>query len=98
SFVWPSVPYALDILAWDYCFPLALLLAAPVFAGRGGERAVRTGMIVAGVLCLAGLLGVVTANMQIRNVGVLGYGGVFPVVVLLMARLFERERDRQSYA
>jgi hypothetical protein len=31
SFNWPSVACALDILAWDYCFGLALLLAAPVF-------------------------------------------------------------------
>jgi hypothetical protein len=51
-------------------------------------------MIVAGVLCLAGLLGVVIANMQIRNIGVVGYGGVFPVVTLLMTRVFGRERDR----
>jgi hypothetical protein len=98
SFVWPSVPYALDILAWDYCFPLALLLAAPVFAGRGLERAVRTGMLIAGGLCLAGLLGMVTANMQIRNIGVLGYGGVFPLVTVLMARVFARERGRESCA
>jgi hypothetical protein len=92
SFQWPSVAYALDILAWDYCLGLALLLGAFVFTGAGLERAVRAGMIIAGFLCLAGLLGVVTANMQIRNVGILGYGGVFPVVILLMARVFGRER------
>jgi hypothetical protein len=33
SFNWPWVPYALEILAWDYCFGLALLLVAPVFRG-----------------------------------------------------------------
>ncbi len=92
SFNWPSVPYALDILAWDYCFGLALLLAAPVFTGGPAERAVRAGLILAGVLCLVGLLGVVTANMQIRNVGIVGYGGVFPVVILLIARVFARTR------
>ncbi len=93
SFNWPSVAYALDILAWDYCFGLALLLAAPVFTGGPAERAVRTGLMLAGVLCLVGLLGVVTANMQIRNVGIVGYGGVFPVVTLLLARLFARPRE-----
>src|SRR5207247_1667694 len=71
SFQWPSVAYALDILAWDYCFGLALLFGAFVFTGDGLERVVRMGLIIAGVLCLAGLLGVVTANMQIRNVGIL---------------------------
>jgi len=49
-------------------------------------------LILAGVLCLVGLLGVVTANMQIRDVGIVGYGGVFPVVILLIARVFARTR------
>ena len=88
SFTWPSVVYALDIVAWDYCFGLALLLAAPVFSGTGMRQAIRIGLIVAGVLCLAGLLGVVTANMQIRNLGIVGYAIVFPIVSLLMARVF----------
>src|SRR3712207_4474874 len=30
SFNWPSVVYALDILAWDVFFPLSMLFAAPV--------------------------------------------------------------------
>jgi hypothetical protein len=33
EFKWPSVAYALDILAWDVFFPLAVLSAAPVFGG-----------------------------------------------------------------
>jgi hypothetical protein len=98
SFNWPSVAYALDILAWDYCFGLALLVAAPVFTGGSAERVVRTGLIIGGVLCLAGLLGVVTANMQIRNVGIVGYGGVFPVVTLLIARLFGRKPAENATA
>jgi hypothetical protein len=88
AFAWPSVPYALDIFAWDYCFGLALLLAAPVFGSRWSGRAVRAGLIVAGVLCLAGLLGAVLADIQVRNVGIAGYGVVFPVVTVLMARAF----------
>jgi hypothetical protein len=91
SFMWPSVVYALDILAWDFCFGLALLLVAPVFVGGGIQRAIRIGLILAGVLCLAGLLGVITANMQIRNIGIVGYAIVFPAMTLLMARLFGRE-------
>jgi cytochrome c oxidase subunit IV len=96
SFKWPSVVYALDIVACDFCFGLALLLAVPVFVGTGIQRAIRIGLVVAGVLCLAGLLGVVTANMQIRNIGVVGYAIVFPAVTLLIARLFDREYDIAS--
>jgi hypothetical protein len=93
SCTWPSVVYALDILAWDVCFGLALLFAAAVFVGRGIQRVVRIGLVVAGVLCLAGLLGVVTANMQIRNIGIVGYAIVFPVVILFIARVFGREYE-----
>ena len=31
SFRWPSVVYALDILGWDFFFPLSMFFAAPVF-------------------------------------------------------------------
>src|SRR5450759_643993 len=64
---WPSVPYAIDILAWDYFFGLA----PP--------------------MCLAGgLLGVLSGNMHIRDIGIIGYGVVFPFTVVHMARLFTR--------
>lgn len=85
---WPSVSYAIEILAWDFFFGLALLAAAPIFGGHRLGRSVRIGMLVAGTLCLAGLAGVVVGNMQIRNIGIVGYGAVFPVVSLLVARVF----------
>jgi len=90
SWHWPSVFYALDILAWDFCFGLSLLAAAPIFGGYRLGRWVRTGMLLAGTLCLVGLAGVVVGNMQLRNIGILGYGAVFPIVALLMARFFTR--------
>ena len=34
SFRWPSLVYVLDILAWDWFFSLAMLLAATVFRRR----------------------------------------------------------------
>ncbi|HSK31337.1 MAG TPA: hypothetical protein VLA17_15360, partial [Candidatus Limnocylindria bacterium] len=33
AFKWPSVAYALDILAWDFFFALSMLFAAPAFGG-----------------------------------------------------------------
>ncbi|MFN2371195.1 MAG: hypothetical protein ABR506_08585 [Candidatus Krumholzibacteriia bacterium] len=90
SFRWPSVVYALDILAWDVFFPLAMLLAAPVFAGGGFVGWIRRLMVTSGLLALAGLAGVVTGNMQLRNVGIVGYVGVFVVVAGLLAVLFKR--------
>jgi hypothetical protein len=92
SFTWPSVSYALDILAWDGFFALAVLCAAPVFTGSPLARAVRVLFVVAGLLALAGFGGVVSGDMRIRNIGIVGYVGVFPVAVLLLAGLFYRTR------
>ncbi len=47
-------------------------------------------MIVSGVLSLAGLIGVPLANMQVRNIGIIGYGVVAPVLFLLLGIVFGR--------
>lgn len=88
SFKWPSVAYALDILAWDLFFALSMLSAASVFRESKLERKVKVLMIISGVMSLAGLIGVPLGNMQIRMIGVLGYAVVSPVVFLLLGILF----------
>jgi ATP/ADP translocase len=35
-----------------------------------------------------GLLGVVVNNMSVRNIGIVGYAVVLPVVMLMTGRLF----------
>jgi hypothetical protein len=92
SFEWPSVVYALDILAWDVFFALSMLFAAPVFGGGRLALWIRGLMISSGVLALGGLSGVVTGDMQLRNLGIVGYLGVFLVAVALLAVLFHRTR------
>lgn len=87
---WPSVAYAVDILAWDWFFALAVLFAAPVFRIGRLEKTVRLLLIVSGVLSLAGLIGVPLADMQVRNIGIIGYALVAPVAFLLMSIVFGR--------
>jgi hypothetical protein len=90
SFKWPSVAYTLDILAWDWFFALSMLFAAPVFKEGRLEKTVRLLMIVSGVLSLAGLLGVPLANMQVRDIGIIGYAVVALPVFLLLGLVFGR--------
>ena len=90
TFEWPSVAYALDILAWDIFFAVGMLCAAPVFSGSRLAGWIRRLMIASGVLSLAGLSGVVLGSMQWRNIGIVGYVPVFLVVVVLLAILFRR--------
>ena len=96
SFKWPSVVYALDILAWDVFFPLSMLFAPPVFGGGRLAARIRVLMIASGVLSLAGLSGVVTGNMQWRNIGIVGYVGVFLFVAALLAILFYRTTPKEA--
>jgi hypothetical protein len=92
SFTWPSVVYALDILAWDVFFALSMLFAARVFKAGRLETTLRILMIVSGVLSLAGLIGVPLGNMQVRDIGVIGYAGVSPFVFLLLGIVLGRSQ------
>jgi hypothetical protein len=92
SFRWPSVVYALDILGWDFFFPLSMFFAAPVFGGSRLTVWIRILMTASGMLALAGLGGVVAGDMQLRNIGIVGYLGVFLVVACLLAVLFSQAR------
>jgi hypothetical protein len=89
---WPAVAYALDILAWDWFFALSMLSAAPVFKKGKLERIVQILMIVSGVLCLVGLIGVPFTEVPALSVGIIGYGVVAPVVFLLLAVVFGRTK------
>lgn len=92
SFKWPSVAYTMDILAWDFFFALSMLFAAPVFKVGRLEKTIRVLMIVSGLLSLAGLIGVPLANMNVRNIGILGYAGVSIVVFLLLGIVWKYPR------
>lgn len=98
AFTWPSVAYALDILAWDFFFPISVLFAAPTFRGKGLTGWIRRLLIVSGSLALAGMAGVVTGNMHIRDIGVAGYVGIFLIVSVLLAVLFYREKELKTDA
>jgi hypothetical protein len=94
SFEWPSVADALDIVGWDVFFALSMLFAAPVFSGSRLAAWSRVLMIVSGVIALAGLIGVVAGDMQLRNIGIVGYVGVFLIVAALLAVFFYRANSK----
>jgi hypothetical protein len=95
SFSWPSVAYALDILAWDLFFPLAAVFAAFAVRGSGRASLVRALLLGSAALAFIGLAGVPLANMSIRNIGIIGYVVVFPIATVLLALMF-RSREAQS--
>lgn len=96
SFKWPSVVYALDILAWDILFALSAFFAACVFDGSRLAKWIRGLLWSSGALAFLGLAGVAFGDMQLRNIGILGYVGVFPIAALLLAILFIRAKSSES--
>ena len=93
SFRWPSVAYALDILAWDLFFGLSMLFASQVFKDGRLERALRTLLIICGVISLVGLIGVPLQNMEVRNIGIIGYAVLGPVAFLLIGKVIGKQND-----
>jgi len=79
---WPSVVYALDILAWDLFFALAVLCLIPNYYKT--NRVITALLSLTGILSLIGLIGPVISDMQFRLIGVLGYAGFFPIACLFI--------------
>ena len=85
---WPSTFYAIDIVAWDVFFGLALLFAVPAFAHRGDATLVRRGLILSGTLSLIGLVGPFANVLALRTIGIVGYTVVFGLTCLPLSRSF----------
>jgi hypothetical protein len=94
--VWPSIAYALELLAWDVFLGLALLSAATTLHPRGPERAARQALLLCGALCLLGTLGPLFGNMRLQLLGVFGYAVVLPVAAFFLWRWFSTERERMD--
>ena len=90
SFTWPSIAYALDILAWDIFFPIAAVCAAVALRGLPMLGTVRMLLTASAVLAFVGLAGVPLADMRIRNIGIVGYAVLYPVAAAMLAYRWHR--------
>ena len=90
---WPQVGFALDLLAWDVFFGLAMLCGAQALAGDPRATAAHGAMRASGALCLLGTLGPASDDLRLQYAGILGYAFVFPIACLLLARWLGRAPD-----
>ena len=95
SFEWPSMAYALDILAWDWFFALSMVFGAQAFTTGRLQTAARILMLISGGLSLAGLIGVPLESMAVRNIGIIGYTVVAIPAFLLMGMVFRGASPKQ---
>jgi hypothetical protein len=95
--VWPSIPYALELLAWDFFLGLSLLCVGAALDPAQTSRSLRRLVLLTGSLCLLGLVGPVAANMRLQLIGVCGYAILLPVFAFQLARWFgTQERNSES--
>ena len=90
AFRWPSLAYALDILAWDVFFPLGAVFAALAVKGPGLARLARNCLFASAALAFAGLAGVPLANMDVRNIGIVGYLLLYPISAMMISTILRR--------
>ncbi len=88
---WPSTFFAIDVVAWDVFFALALLFAVPAFAHRSDAKRIRQGLIASGSLSLIGLIGPFANVFGWRTIGILGYTVVFGLTCIPLSRAFKAD-------
>jgi hypothetical protein len=91
SFEWPSVVYVLDVLAWDFFFGFFAIFLALSFERRGLHGWIRRILLLSGILTFVGLLGAANGDMSIRNIGIIGYVGAFPIAAVLIGISMSRQ-------
>lgn len=89
---WPSVYYAVELLAWDVFLGLSLLFSAQIFTGSGLYSAARWSLTVTGVMCLIGAIGPIVGNMAVQRIGIIGYGILLPISCLILTFVFRKDR------
>ena len=85
---WPSVLYAIELVAWHLFFGLSMLFAGIAFKHKDRERTVRIALTATGLLCILGLIGPLSGDLSWRLIGMLGYGVGFPIACAMIAREF----------
>lgn len=90
--VWPSVPYAAELVAWDLFLGAALLCTAAALDPGRTSSFLRRATRGTGLLCLAGLAGPAVGNMRIQLIGVFGYAVGLPIVAFALSRWFRSSR------
>ena len=73
-----------------------MIFGAMVFNKGKFENSLKIVMIISGVLSLIGLIGVPLANMNIRNIGIIGYTLFAIITFILMAIIFNKKPGKFS--
>ncbi len=89
---WPSVEMSLDYLAWGLFLGTAFICTALTIP-KNRNNAIKTTLLICGLLCLIGFMGPVIGAIDIWYIAVMGYIVGF-VILCVMQIVFNREKER----
>jgi hypothetical protein len=55
-----------------------------------GYVAVRNGLLIAGAMCLVGVIGPAVNHIALRQIGIIGHAIVWPIVCVLLSKAFRQ--------
>jgi hypothetical protein len=55
-----------------------------------GQAAVRNGLLIAGATCLLGIIGPAVNHIALRQIGIIGYAVVWPIVCVPLSKAFRQ--------
>lgn len=70
-----------------------MLFLAPIFKTDRLEKNLKALLIVSGILSLIGLIGIPFQNMQIRNIGIIGYAVIGPVAFFILGKTLGGQKN-----
>lgn len=86
---WPSVPMAIDYLAWGFFMGTTFLCSA--YAVDKVLKLLKTTLLICGLLCYMGLLGVIFINENCWYLAPMGYGIGIVIVCIELLQLNKRK-------
>lgn len=89
--VWPSAPYAVELLAWDFFLGISQIFVAAALDPMRAPPLLRRLVAITGALCLIGLVGPAVGKMRLQMIGVLGYAVFLPATAVGSSRWFRNE-------
>ena len=94
---WPSMMFAIELVAWHLFFGLSMFFIAFAFQKKGREKTVRLSLITTGLLCICGLIGPVAGDLTWRVIGIAGYGVGFPIACVMIANVFKNAPTNNNH-
>jgi hypothetical protein len=85
----------LEIVKTLHQFHKPFLARCPAFAAlvfhAAGHGAVRNGLPIADAMCVVGIIGPAVNHIALRQIGIIGYAIVWPIVCIPLSKAFRQE-------